>query len=262
MATSSKAREQNETEVKFQAAIARRTLRKPAPPFIQGNRGVPMRTYDEDELQRMTRQVFDEIEAQTRFYTQGLGHDVMWINDWLKKYWAAWSGGIDEAAVHELLAPNVEYKDPLSFGRPMIGVKPFIDYNQAFFDAAPDLRYDGIPGQCGIMLSPSGEVLLMIRYVGCGHWDKPLRMYPFTPGSPGIPGNGKFTQMFPIDRYHFNSDRKLVRGETLWDPLEALQLIRAVPNDTSLTFKAIAKLGGVASNAVRLSSRLPFIGDE
>ncbi len=66
----------------------------------------------------------------------------------------------------------------------------------------------------------------------------------------------------PIDRYHFNADHKLARGETLWDPMEALQLIRAVPSDTSLAFKAIAKVGGVASTAVRLRSRLPFIGED
>ncbi|MGW0057467.1 hypothetical protein A5780_38605 [Nocardia sp. 852002-20019_SCH5090214] len=261
MAISKTAGKKDQTEAKFQAALTRRTLRKPAPTYIQGNRSEPVRVYNEDELQSMGLQFFAEVEAHLRFYTDKLGHDVMWFDDWLKKYWAAWSGGIDEAAVHELLSPEVTYKDPLSFGRQMVGIQAFIDYNQAFFDAAPDLRYDAIPGQASISVSPSGELLFMARYSGCGHWDNPLRMYPFTPGSPAIPGNGKFTQLYPVDRYHFNAEGKMIQGETLWDPIDALQLLRVVPSDTSATFKAMAKVGGVASTAVRLKNRLSFVGE-
>lgn len=253
---------QLEDERKFQAALNRRTLRKPPPPFLKGNRGQGVRALTEDELIAGTRQFFRETEEQLRFYTDNLGHDVMWFNDWLRKYWAAWSGGIDEAAVWEILAPTVSYKDPLSFGREMVGIQAFIDYNQAFFDAAPDLRYDALPGQCAINVSPSGELLFMARYVGCGHWDEPLRMYPFTPGSKGIPGNGVFTQLYPVDRYHFTPDGVMSHGETLWDPLDALQLIKALPSDESLVFKSLVKAGSVASVATRVRHKLPFVGGE
>lgn len=249
-----------EDERKFEAALSRRTLRKPPPEFLQGNRGEAVRCLSEDELIAGTKQFFREMEEQLRFYTDKLGHDVMWFNDWLRKYWAAWSGGIDEAAVREVLSPTVSYKDPLSFGRIMVGAQAFIDYNQAFFDAAPDLRYDALPGQAAINVTPSGEVLFMARYVGCGHWDEPLRMYPFTPGSKGIPGNGVFTQLYPVDRYHFTADGVMSHGETLWDPLDALQLIKALPSDESLVFKSLVVAGGVVSTASRLRRHLPLVG--
>lgn len=47
----------------------------------------------------------------------------MWFEGWLKKYWVAWIGGNDEALVYEPIAPDCEYFDPLSFGRPMYGVQ-------------------------------------------------------------------------------------------------------------------------------------------
>lgn len=252
----------SEDEAKFEAALTRRTLRKAPPAFLQGNRGEPVRTLTEDELMAGTRQFFVDMDEQLRFYTDKLGHDVMWFNDWLRKYWAAWSGGIDEGAVREVLAPTVSYKDPLSFGRTMVGIQAFIDYNQAFFDAAPDLRYDALPGQAAINVSPTGELLFMARYVGCGHWDEPLRMYPFTPGSKGIPGNGAFTQLYPVDRYHFNADGVMSHGETLWDPFDALQIIKALPSDESLVFKSMVKAGSLASHASRLRRSLPLVGNE
>ncbi len=258
----SKTAQQTEDDRKYVEALARKTLRKPPPPVLQGNRGEPFKSLTEDELIAGTKQFFRDTEEQLRWYTEKLGVDVMWFNDWLRKYWAAWSGGIDEKAVWEVLSPTVSYMDPLSFGRTMVGVQAFIDYNQAFFDAAPDLRYDALPGMAAINVTPSGELLFMARYVGCGHWDAPLRMYPFTPGSKGIPGNGAFTQLYPVDRYHFTPDGVMSHGETLWDAVGALQLIKALPSDESLAFKGMAAAGSVASTASRIRRRLPIIGEK
>lgn len=252
--------EQDEYEAIFQRALSRLSIAKPLPPTVQGNRSEPVLTVTEQELQQMTRRLFEDVEAQCAFYSERLGHDVMWVLDWLKKYWAAWSGGVNEALVRETVAENCEYKDPLSFGRTMVGVEAFIDYNQAFFDAAPDLAYYLIPGQVSLQVSPDGEVIFMGRYVGCGHWDHPLRMYPFTKGSRAIPGTGAYVQLYPVDRYHFDADHKVCRGETLWDPLESMQVIGLLPSDTSLAFGAMVEAGKVGALASRLTRRLPLIG--
>ncbi len=202
-------------EARFQAALDRKVLKKPAPQFVQGNRSHAQRVLGEDELNRLSRQWFAELEDQTRFYSENLGHDITWLNVWFKKYWMAWEQGVDEKALPELLAPDVEYKDPVSFGRPMIGIQAFIDYNQAFFDAIPDWRYDLLPGQFFINVTRSGEVRLMGRYLGTGYWEKPLRLYPFDKAAPAMPATGAFMQAPAVDRYYFNRDRQLCRGETL-----------------------------------------------
>lgn len=249
-------------EARFQEALGRLSIARPMPPFVQGNRSAPVPTVGEQELQAMTRRLFDEVEDQCAFYTERLGNDVMWVLEWLKKYWAAWSGGVNEDLVRETVAEDCEYKDPLSFGRIMHGVQAFIDYNQAFYDAAPDLAYYLIPGEVSLQVSRKGDVIFMGRYVGCGHWDHPLRMYPFTPGSAAIPGTGAYIQGYPVDRYHLDpKTHKVFRGETLWDPFELLQIQKLMPSDTSLAFKAMVEAGKVATPAIRLGRRLPVIGN-
>jgi hypothetical protein len=252
--------EHDRVEAIYQRAVSRLSISGSMPPTVQGNRSAPVPTVTEPELQEMTRRLFDDVEAQCAFYTERLGHDVMWVVDWLKKYWSAWSGGVNEDLVRETISEDCEYKDPLSFGRIMVGQQAFIDYNQAFYDAAPDLAYYLIPGQVSLQVSPEGDVIFMGRYVGCGHWDHPLRMYPFTPGSRAIPGTGAYVQLYPVDRYHFNADHKVCRGETLWDPLEAMQVIGLMPSDTSLAFRAMVEAGKVVTPAARLARRLPLIG--
>ena len=247
-------------EARLEAALDRRVLRQPAPRSVQGNRAHAERTIGEDELNGLQRRWFAELDDQTRFYTENLGHDVMWLNDWFKKYWLAWDQGVDEEALPELLAPDVEYKDPISFGRTMVGIRAFVDYNQAFFDAIPDWRYDLLPGQFCINVSRAGEVTLMGRYIGTGFWAKPLRMYPFDEKAPAMPASGAFMQASAVDRYHFNADHQLCRGETLWDAFEAMQMSSLLPSDTSPLFRALIGAGSVGATALRLSRRLPFLG--
>lgn len=248
-------------EARFQHALSRLSIKGEVPTVIQGNRSAPEPGMTEVQLQQRTRQLFGEVEAQCAFYTEKLGNDVMWVLEWLKKYWSAWSGGVHEDLVRETVAEDCQYKDPLSFGRTMHGIQAFIDYNQAFFDGIPDLAYYLIPGEVSLQVSPDGDVIFMGRYVGCGHWDNPLRMYPFTPGSPAIPGTGAYVQGYAVDRYHLDPvTHKVTRGETLWDALEALQLQKLMPSDTSLAFKALVKGGQVATPAIRMSRKLPFIG--
>lgn len=244
-------------EPRFQAALDRKAFKKPLPKYFGGNRTTPIKVVREEELCQGTRIFFDDLEKQLRFYSDRLGHDVMWFEDWLKKYWVAWLGGIDKALCHEVLHPDVEYVDPLSFGRVMVGVQGFIDYNQAFFDATPDLRYDAIPGQASVQVSPDGQLTFMARYYGTGYWEKPLRMYPFTPGSVAIPATGCFMQGTAVDRYHFcMKTRKLIRGETLWDPLGFMQMIGLIPNDATPQFHALMKAGTLRAKM----NHLPFVG--
>ncbi len=264
MPTSSKKSSYYDTDIdieaRFQAALSRLSL-KPMPPFVQGNRSAPIPTVSEAELQDMTRRLFEEVEAQCAFYTEKLGNDVMWVLEWLKAYWSAWSGGVQEDLVRLTVDENCVYKDPLCFGRNMTSVQEFIDYNIAFFDASPDMAYYLIPGEVSLQVGPTGDVIFMGRYVGCGHWDNPLRMYPFTPGAPAIPGTGAYIQGYPVDRYHLDAKtHKVVRGETLYDPFELLQIQKLMPADTSLAFKAMVKGGQVVTPAIRMSRKLPFIG--
>lgn len=250
-----------DVEATYQRALSRLSIAKPMPRFVQGNRSEAIATVTEVELQDMTRQLFAEVEDQCAFYTERLGNDVMWVTDWLKMYWSAWSGGIDEDLVRATVQDDCAYKDPLSFGRTMHGIQAFIDYNQAFYDAASDLAYYLIPGEVSLQVSRKGDVIFMGRYVGCGNWVNPLRMYPFTPGSPAIPGTGAYIQGYPVDRYHLNPQtRKVYKGETLWDPFELLQIQRLMPADTGLAFKALVAAGKVVTPAIKLSRRLPLVG--
>lgn len=248
-------------EATFQRALDRLSIARPMPPFVQGNRSEPVPTVTERQLQDQTRQLFAEVGDQCAFYTERLGNDVMWVLDWLKMYWSAWSGGVDKDLVRATVQEDCQYKDPLSFGRIMHGVEAFIEYNQAFYDAAADLAYYLIPGEVSLQVSRSGDVIFMGRYVGCGNWENPLRMFPFTPGSPGVPGTGAYLQVYPVDRYHLNpKTRKVYKGETMWDAFELLQIQRLFPADTSLAFKAMVEVGKLATPVIKLRRNLPFVG--
>ena len=104
-------------EATFQRALSRLSISGKMPPFIQGNRGAPTPVVTERQLQDLTRQLFAEVEDQCAFYTERLDNNVMWVSDWLKMYWSAWSGSIDIELVHATVQEDVVYKDPLSFGR-------------------------------------------------------------------------------------------------------------------------------------------------
>lgn len=172
-------------------------------------------------------------------------------------YWSAWSGGIDLELVRATIQEDCVYHEPLSFGRPLHGIQAFIDYNQAYYDAAADLAYYAHPGEASLQVSPKGDILFMARYTGCGRWENPLRMWPYTADAPAIPGTGGYIQLNPVDRYHLNpKTRKVFKGETLWDPLESLQIQRLFPADTSLAFKAMIKAGQLVTPALKLSRKL------
>jgi len=225
------------SEDAFKGALSRQKLKKPAPAFVQGNRSHRVRVITEPELNAMTTQWFVEFEKKISFYEK-LGYDLSWFSLWLKKWWWAWFE-YDMELVGELCMHDIVYKDPVSFGRPLIGLKEFIAYNDAFFDAIPDWRYDPLPNQFYFDVSPGGEVRFAVRYIGTGHWDGPLKVYPFDKKSLAIAGTGAFMQCSAVDRYHFNSDRKMCEGETLWDAFDALQMSGLLPNDTSPAFRAL-----------------------
>ncbi len=249
-------------EERFRATMARKTLRKPPPPFIKGTRAHPERMETEDELCRRTHDFFATFEEDMDFYSEHTPYDVTWMTDWLKRYWVAWDRGIDEDLVRQTVAEDCVYKDPVSFGRPMVGIQAFLDYNYAFFEAIPDLRYDGIPGECSVSVAANGEVLFMARYTGCGHWDEPLRMYPWTKNARALPATGAFMRAVAVDRYHFSPEGRIIRGETLWDAFEGLQMSSVLPSDTSLAFNAMLTVGNWTSRATRLRRKLPIIGGE
>lgn len=253
-------KDRDEFDAKFEAALDRKRLAKPAPKVVQGTRSHAEPVFTEDELNRQTRAFFAETEEQIRFYSEHLGHDVMWLQDWLKKWWWAWLVRDMDCVRNELCTADCTYKDPVSFGRPLVGIQEFIDYNDAFFDAIPDWRYDPLPGQLYINVSPNGDVRLAARYIGTGHWTKPLRMYPFDKSAAALPATGAFMQAPAVDRYHFNADGKLFHGETLWDAFEAMQMSSVLPSDDSLAFKVLMQAAGVGALAARVRRNLPIIG--
>ncbi len=109
-------------------------------------------------------------------------------------------------------------------------------YNFAFFDAIPDWRYDPLPDQVYLDVTPEGTVRTVIRYIGSGHWTGPLRLYPYDESAPCIYGNGRFIQAPAVDRYHFNADGLMAEGETLYDILDGLQRGGVLPRDDSWLF--------------------------
>ncbi|WP_196054829.1 nuclear transport factor 2 family protein [Nocardia aurantiaca] len=247
----------NYSEAKFAQALDRRMLKKAPPKFFCGNRSQEERVFTEDELNENARIWFREFEEQIGFYEK-LGHDVHWVLDWTKKWWWAWLVR-DLDAVAELCTQDVTYKDPVSFGKTMVGLQEFIDYNIAFFDAIPDWRYDPLPGQSFLQINPDGTVQMMVRYLGTGHWDGPLKVYPFDETAESLPGNGAFMQCSAVDRYYWNADGMLYRGETIWDAFEGLQGAGVFPKAGSLQFKLLMKVLEVPNTAARLRRSLTGI---
>lgn len=242
------------TEGQFKKDLKRKVLRKPPPEFVQGNKSFAERVIDEGELNANTRQWFVECEKQVAFYSDRLGHDLGWLLEWTKQWWWSWLVR-DMDVVRQLCAEDVVYKDPASFGRPIVGIQAFIDYNEAFFDAIPDWRYDPLPGESFISVHPDGSAQMMVRYVGTGHWDKPLRVYPFDKDALAIPATGAFMQCPAVDRYHFDGGGRLNKGETLWDGFEAMQMSGVLPSADGLPFRALLAAAQAPALATRLSRR-------
>jgi len=246
------------TEAEFEQALDRKQLKKAPPAFVQGNRSQAEKVFTEDELNQNARIWFQEFEEQIRFYEK-LGHDLQWVLDWTKKWWWSWLVR-DWPVIRSLCTEDVRYKDPVSFGKEMVGVQEFIDYNVAFFDAIPDWRYDPLPGETFLQVNPDGTVQMMVRYLGSGHWDGPLKVYPFDETAQALPGNGTFMQCPAVDRYYWNADHRLYKGETLWDAFEAVQASGIFPKAGSLPFNLAFSALKVPNAASRLIRRLPGRG--
>ncbi|MEV3963347.1 nuclear transport factor 2 family protein [Nocardia sp. NPDC050193] len=238
------------SEEEFQAALGRPRLARPVPTNLAANRSVPIRAIPEDELQKTTQQWFVDFQAKLDDYDKR-GFEVGWLMEWAKKYWWSWLAR-DMSANRELYTEDVRYTDVTTFGRTIVGIEEFEKYNFAFFDAIPDWRYDPIPDQVYIDVTPDGRVRTMIRYIGSGHWSGPLRLYPYDDSAPVIYGNGRFVQCPAVDRYHFNADHLMEEGETLYDAFDALQRGGIMPRDDSWQFKSIF----AASRIPALLSRL------
>jgi hypothetical protein len=224
-------------EAAFQEALARPRLREPVPGYLDSNRAEPIRVVQETELEEMTRQWFVEFERKLDHYAS-LGTDISWLLEWSKKYWWSWLAR-DMSVNHELYMPDLRYSDVSTFGRTIVGLDEFVKYNFAFFDAIPDWRYDPLPDQAYVDIAPDGRVRTVIRYIGSGHWDGPLRLYPYDETAPMIHGSGRFIQCPAIDRYHFTPEGLMEEGETLYDAFDVMQRAGLLPRDSSWQFKAL-----------------------
>jgi hypothetical protein len=225
------------SDEQFQQALRRPRLSKPVPEFLSTNRAVPIRAVPEAELQATTEEWFGEFERKLTYYGK-LGIDLSWLLDWAKKYW--WSFLVRDMSLnHELYTADVRYTDVTTFGRTIVGIDEFVKYNFAFFDAIPDWRYDPVPGQVYLDVTPEGRVRTVIRYIGSGHWDGPLRLYPYDDSAPALHGDGRFIQCPAVDRYHFNQDGLMEEGETLYDAFDVTQRAGILPGDGSWQFRAL-----------------------
>ncbi|MDL9937213.1 nuclear transport factor 2 family protein [Gordonia sp. ABSL1-1] len=241
-------------ETKFQEALTLPRLQQPIPEFLPGNRaGGQVRTMNEAELTAMTAQWFVDYEKKIEFYADH-GFDIGWTLEWAKKYWWSWMMR-DMSLNHELYTPDLRYKDPTTFGRVIVGHEEFVAYNFAFLDAITDWRYDPLPGQVYIDMSPDGELRMCIRYVGTGHFGGSLRFYPYDDSAPTLHGNGTFVQCTAVDRYHFTPDGLMYEGETLFDLLDATQSAGILPGDNSLLFKSLIGASKIPAAIHRLRSR-------
>lgn len=241
-------------EAKFWDALAQPRLRQPLPEYLASNRAEPIRVMQEHELQAMTRQWFDDFERKLDHYGR-LGFDIGWLLDWAKKYW--WSFLVRDMSVnHELYAPDLRYTDVTTFGRTIVGIDEFVTYNFAFFDAIPDWRYDPLPDQAYIDVTPDGRVRTVIRYIGSGHWDGPLRLYPYDDTAPVVHGNGRFIQCPAVDRYHFNADGLMEEGETLYDIIDGTQRVGILPSGDSWQLKLLFGASRIPATIESLRRRL------
>lgn len=241
-------------EAEFQAALGRPRLRGPLPEYLSSNRGVPVRVIAEHELQATTREWFEMFERKLEHYS-AFGTDLSWLMLWAKKYWWSWLAR-DMDLNHELYTADVRYKDVTTFGRTIVGIDEFVTYNFAFFAAIPDWRYDPLPNQVYLDVTPEGTVRIVIRYIGSGHWDGPLRLYPYDDSAPVIHGTGTFVQCSAVDRYHFNADGLMEEGETLYDFLDAAQSAGILPRDDSPALKLLFGASKVPATVARLRRRV------
>lgn len=246
------------TEEKFQEALRTPRLARPVPEFLDANRGVPVRAIPERELQATTKAWFDDFERKIEFYRK-LDVDLSWLMEWAKKYWWSWIDR-DMSYNHELYAADMRYTDVTTFGRTIVGIDDFVTYNMAFFAAIPDWRYDPLPGQIYIDVTPEGRVRTVIRYIGSGHWSGPLRLYPYDESAPVLYGTGRFIQCSAVDRYHFDENGLMEEGETLYDFLDATQRAGVLPRDDSWQFKALFAASKLPALATDLRARLPLPG--
>lgn len=234
----------------FQEALARPRLRGQVPEFLNSNRAEPIRVVREPELQATTQKWFVDWEQKLEFYSK-LGVDLSWLMEWAKKYW--WSFLVRDMTLnHELYAPDMTYVDVTTFGRTIVGIDDFVTYNFAFFDAIPDWRYDPLPDQVFVDVTPEGKVRTVIRYLGSGHWSGPLKLYPYDESAPQIHGDGRFIQAIGVDRYEFNDEGLLQNGETLFDSFDALQRAGVMPRDDSWQFHTLFAASRIPSTANRL----------
>lgn len=240
-------------ETAFRQALAQPRLRRPVPEYLESNRAEPIRVLQEHELQEMTRQWFDAFERKLEFY--GKLRDVSWLMDWAKKYWWSWLKR-DMSLNHELYAPNLRYTDVTTFGHTITGIDEFVRYNFAFFEAIPDWRYDPLPDQVYIDVTPEGRVRTMIRYIGSGHWDGPLRLHPYDDTAPVIHGTGRFIQCPAVDRYHFNEDGLLEEGETLYDVIDGTQRAGVLPPGDSKRLKLLFGASKIPASLLTLRRRI------
>ncbi|MFI7529028.1 nuclear transport factor 2 family protein [Nocardia salmonicida] len=235
------------TDEQFRLSLRQPRLTQPIPTVLT-NRAVPVEVLDEAALTAMTQTWFDEYEKKIEFYADH-GLDIAWTLDWAKKYWWSWQTR-DMSYNHELYTHDLRYKDVTTLGATMVGLDEFVAYNFAFFDAIPDWRYDPIPGQCYIDLSPDGEVRMVVRYYGSGHIVGPLKLHPYGADAPAIPGNGAFIQCTAVDRYHFNAEHLMYEGETLYDLLDGVQLAGIVPGPSTSAFKWLMRGAGLATRTI------------
>ncbi|GAA4814021.1 hypothetical protein ACFQ0K_05930 [Nocardioides caeni] len=243
------------TEEMFQEALRQPRLRQPLPDVLL-TRAEPIPVMDEDELSAMTRRWFAEYEAKIAFYADH-GLDIGWTLEWAKKYWWSWLVR-DMSFNHELYTDDLLYKDVTTMGGYTRGLKEFVDYNFAFFDAIPDWRYDPIPGQVFLDPRPDGSMGMAVRYYGSGHLVGPLKLHPYDDTAMTIPGNGAFVQCTAVDRYHFNADGLMYEGETLYDILDAVQTTGMLPAPQSRGFNAMMRTAGLANAvATRVRRVLP-----
>ena len=231
----------------FQAALQQPRLRQPIPTTIT-TRAEPIQVMDEGELTAMTKQWFADYEDKIAFYGEH-GLDIGWTLEWAKKYWWSWLVR-DMSFNHELYTDDLLYKDVTTLGGYTRGLREFVDYNFAFFDAIPDWRYDPIPGQVFLDPHRDGSLSMAVRYYGSGHLVGPLKLHPYDDSAVTIPGNGAFVQCTAVDRYHFNADGLMYEGETLYDLVDAVQTAGLLPGPGTLGFGVLMKAAGVAT-AVR-----------
>ena len=158
-----------------------------------------------------------------------------------------------------MYAPDITYTDVTTFGRTIVGIDDFVTYNFAFFEVIPDWRYDPLPDQVYIDVTPEGKVRTMIRYIGSGHWSGGLRLHPYEEAAPVIYGDGRFIQAPAVDRYHFNADGLMEEGETRYDILDGLQRGGVLPRDDSWALRTLFSASKVPATLNRARRRIPIL---